>query len=196
MINFSLIIYITTFFYSSTQFSIIFCLMVILAAILLFCYYCYKAYKNRIRKKVDESVNTSLMSVLQMIIPFLLLLITIFIQFNNTDTKWILVYGFLIFFGWITAIIFGMTFKTLPFVIWNKVYHHFSSTGNTPNPKDLFNNLIYRIMLLTYFTGILTFLAGIILRYEILLQGGAFILMLTAFLYNWNIAKIILHKAK
>jgi hypothetical protein len=48
-------------------------------------------------------------------------------------------YGFIIFFGWITAIILGMTFKTLPFIVWNKVYHQQAGKGKTPNPKDLFS---------------------------------------------------------
>src|SRR5690606_3226342 len=41
-----------------------------LTAILLFGRHCYKAYKARIRKNVDQQVSTSLISVAQMLLPF------------------------------------------------------------------------------------------------------------------------------
>jgi hypothetical protein len=102
-------------------------------------------------------------------------------------------YGFSIFFGWITAIIFGMTFKTLPFIILNKVYHHRAGLGKTPNPKDLFDTRIFNMMGVSYLIGFILFIGGILLPYNRLLTASAFVLLLAAVLYNWNVCRVIFH---
>ena len=86
-------------------------------------------------------MKISLLSVGLMLLPILVLLLIIgLLLASPTNPKLVLAYGFMIFFGWITALIFGMTFKTLPFIIWNKVYHLQAGLGKTPNPKDLFSS--------------------------------------------------------
>ncbi|MBC7688455.1 MAG: cytochrome C oxidase subunit I, partial [Aquabacterium sp.] len=93
------------------------------SALLLFAWYCRKAFIQRIRKQVDDQLKISLFSVLMMVLPLIVLIITLILLVSGKDnSRMVLLYGFSIFFGWITAIIFGMTFKTLPFIIWNKVY--------------------------------------------------------------------------
>lgn len=165
--------------------------------ILLFIRYCYNAYKQRIRKQVDEQVKLSLLSVVMLMLPVLLLVIVLIF---NGNIRWkinlILTYGFLIFFGWITAIILGMTFKTLPFIVWNKVYHHRSGLGKTPNPKDLFNNTIFKMMSVVYIAGLIIFVIGILISNILLLKAGAIFLLLTAILYNWNVLNVMTHKPK
>jgi hypothetical protein len=70
-------------------------------------------------------MKISLLSVLIMCLPILFLLIIIIglVATNSGNMNFLISYGFVIFFGWITAIILGMTFKTLPFIIWNRTYH-------------------------------------------------------------------------
>jgi hypothetical protein len=168
----------------------------VIMAIALFVYYCYQAYQQRIRKGVDEPMRLSLLSVAMLAIPLLLLLVLFAILFfNKNQQQLVLTYGFAIFFGWLTAIILGMTFKTLPFIAWNKVYHQKAGLQKTPNPKDLFNNTIFKAMSLAYISGFLLFATGILTSVIVLLQIGAALLLLTALLYNWNILKIIFHQA-
>ena len=87
-----------------------------------------------------------------------------------------------------------MTFKTLPFIVWNKVYHNLSGLGKTPNPKDLFSDSIFKGMAITYIVGFIIFATGILFSNTILLKTGAILLLLTAVLYNWNVLKIFMHK--
>ncbi|MEZ5029169.1 MAG: hypothetical protein R2765_10350 [Ferruginibacter sp.] len=89
-----------------------------------------------------------------------------------------------------------MTFKTLPFIVWNKVYHQRSGLGKTPNPKDLFNNNIFKSMAVAYIAGFIIFVIGILTGKDILLKSGAVLLLITALLYNQNVLKVILHKPK
>lgn len=195
LINTALISFIIIFFYLPLSYTLIPDFL-LFAAIVLFIYYCYNAYKQRIRKQVDEQVKLSLLSTVLMLLPILLLFIIIILFINSSAENYqpMVAYGFMIFFGWITAIILGMTFKTLPFIVWNKIYHQRSNKGKTPNPKDLFSNTIFKIMSIAYILGIVIFLLGLVFENAILLKFGAFFILVTSILYNWNVLKIVYHK--
>lgn len=197
LVNAALLAFVVLFLYPGNKSFLFIPVSTIFIAISLFIYYCYCAYKARIRKKVDEQVKLSLLSVLMLLLPMLLLIIVIVSLIGTSEEKisLILSYGFLIFFGWITAIILGMTFKTLPFIIWNKVYHHRSGLGKTPNPKDLFNNNIFKAMAAAYIFGLILFTIGILFSSAMQLRLGAVLLLLAAILYNWNVLKLFTHKA-
>lgn len=164
--------------------------------IILFGYYIKQSYSKRIRKKVDGQVRISMVSVAFMVVPVLILvgIITVFTSMNNV--KFVLLYGFTIFFGWITAIILGMTFKTLPFIIWNKVYHNIAGLGKTPNPKELFSKPIFIATTAAYIIGFVVFGYGIVSTDLLILKVGAVFLLATALLYNLNVFKILFHKAQ
>ncbi|MBW7893266.1 MAG: cytochrome C oxidase subunit I, partial [Chitinophagaceae bacterium] len=118
-------------------------ILLILTAVILFGRHCKKAHKVRIRRNVDEQMKTSLLSVIQMLLPVLILIVVLSLLPSKDHPNIALLYGFCILFGWITAIIFGMTFKTLPFIVWNRVYHKKAHAGKTPAPKELFNEKVY-----------------------------------------------------
>src|SRR6185437_6100558 len=101
-------------------------------------------------------------SVFMMALPLVFLFVVILLLlFSVNNIHLILIYGFCIFFGWITAIIFGMTFKTLPFIVWNKVYHDKAGLGKTPNPKELFNDKLFLTMGVSYLLGFALFICGV-----------------------------------
>src|SRR5690606_18569965 len=158
-----------------------------LFAIVLFGRHCYKAYRVRIRKNVDQQMKTSLISVAQMLLPFVALIVALAFLPQGQFPRIAMIYGFCIFFGWITAIILGMTFKTMPFIIWNKVYHNKAHQGKTPAPKELFNDRIYKIMLYCYLGGFVLFILGIITLNQIVLKAGAGALLIAAILYVYNV---------
>lgn len=165
-----------------------------LAGILLFGRHCSRAYKMRIRKSVDGQMKTSLVSVFQMLLPIVALLITLAFLPADRHPNIALLYGFCIFFGWITAIILGMTFKTLPFIVWNKSYHKKAHAGKTPAPKELFDEKVYNAMLVVYLLGFVLFIVGIVAINTVLLQLGAAALFVSAVLYLWNTGKTLLHQ--
>ena len=167
--------------------------LLVLIALIVFSNYCYKAYKVRIRKQVDEQMKVSLLSVALLFLPLFSLLIVIYFMSEDTKANIVLLYGFCIFFGWITAIIFGMTFKTLPFIVWNKVYHT-HAVGKTPTPKELFSERLFQIMAVLYLAGFILFLFGIIFLNDLLLKSGALSLLTSAIFYVSNVAKTIFHQ--
>ncbi len=196
LINTGLLIFIILFLYfPETSFYFI-PVTSILIALFLFGYYCYCSFKQRIRKQVDEQMKISLLSVMMMILP-MILLITIIggMLFQKINSPLVLVYGFVVFFGWITSMILGMTFKTLPFIVWNKVYHLKAGLGKTPNPKDLFSSKIFGVMWVVYLAGFVLFIIGIYLADTWLPKLATLFLLLAAVLYNWNVIKMLLHKS-
>ena len=197
LINFALISFVVFFLYikiTTLYFLPVACIAI---AIIFFGYYCYHAYYERLRKKVDYQVKISLLSVLMMAIPLIFLLIIILWSlFLDDNVRLVLTYGFCIFFGWISAIIFGMTFKTLPFIVWNKVYHDKAGLGKTPNPKELFSDKIFLLMGIFYLTGFVLFASGVLLANEIILKIASVFLLIAAILYNGNVWKAITHKPK
>lgn len=195
LVNGGLLSFIVHFFLPAYSFLYLIPVFAVLGALILFVAFCRKAYKQRIRKQVDEQVKISLLSVAMMLLPIVFLLVLIMmLLFSVADSKLALAYGFSIFFGWLTALILGMTFKTLPFIIWNKVYHHQAGLGKTPNPKDLFSTRVFNTMGIAYLAGFTLFTAGILSSHTIVLQAGSILLLMTAVLYNFNILKMFMHK--
>ena len=130
-----------------------------------------------------------------MALPIILIIILLVTSISTIENSTlVLLYGFTIFFGCITAIIFGMTFKTLPFIVWNKVYHLKAGLGKTPSPKDLFSNNIFAAMVIVYVSGFILFAVGILFSGMLILKLAATLLLVAAILYNWNVFKVLLHK--
>lgn len=196
LINGSLLAFIGLFLYSDNRALLLLPILAITAAMVLFAIFCYRSYQQRIRKKVDEPMQISLLSVLMLFLPLAFLAgILLLIVFGPVDsTALVTAYGFVILFGWITAIILGMTFKTLPFIVWNKVYHLLAGKRKTPNPKDLFSERVFRWMGIAYLAGFVLFCGGILAQNQIVLHAAAVLLLASSILYNWNVIRLLLHK--
>ena len=195
LINSSLVIFITLFIYFPGTSLYLLPVAFVVTALLFFGYYCYQSYRQRIRRQVDEQMRISILSILIIMIPLIILILIIgWSLATSSNARLALTYGFTIFFGWITAIILGMTFKTLPFIIWNKVYHERAGLGKTPNPKDLFSNKMFTGMTIMYLAGFILFAAGILISHSMMLTGSAILLLVTAALYNLNVFKMVIHQ--
>ncbi|WEK33919.1 MAG: cytochrome C oxidase subunit I [Candidatus Pseudobacter hemicellulosilyticus] len=195
LVNGGLLVFLFLFFHVPHSEYLFLPLASVLVALALFGYYCYNCYRRRIRRKVDRPVSISLLSVAMTALPVIALLTIIGWSFSNDmHNKMVLTYGFTIFFGWLTAIILGMTFKTLPFIIWNKVYQGPLLNKNAPDPKALFSQRLFAGMALAYLAGFFLFAAGILAGSGWLMQCGALCLVVAAVLYNLNVFKVVTHK--
>lgn len=195
LVNGALCSFLFLFIFTSSPLWYALPVLLLAAALVLFGRYCRNAYQQRIRRQVDEQVKISLLSIAMMALPIVLLIVlVVFLLANSGNTRLVLAYGFSIFFGWLTAIILGMTFKTLPFIVWNKVYHNKAGLGKTPTPKDLFSTRVFNTMGLAYLAGFVLFTAGIFAANTILLQAATLCLLITSVLYNFSTLKMLLHK--
>jgi len=196
LINAALIMYFFIFYLIPNRTVDYLPMALIAVALGIFIYYCQQAYKHRLRKAVDEQMKISLLSVVMLLLPIIIMavLIGVLVTTQAEKKELVLAYGFVIFFGWLTAIILGMTFKTLPFIVWNKVYRQRSASGKTPSPKDLFSQPIFNFMAVTYVVGFALVTVGIVYSVITLLQIGSVVLIAAAVLYNWNVIKVMNHK--
>lgn len=197
LVNAGLLGFVLNFLYIGLRGLYLAALLAIGSSLVLLAYYCYQCYQARLRKKIDEQMQISLLAVVMMALPLILLILIICaMQWSGITSKLALLYGFVIFFGWLTAIILGMTFKTLPFIIWNKTHHLFAANQPTPSPKDLFSAKVFTAMSIAYLPGFILFSTGIALANTALLKSGSAFILLTAVLYNWNVIKLIRYKPK
>ena len=198
LVNSGLLAFAGFFLYNGAAYLFFIPLFMILAGLFLFIYYCYQAYRERIRKKVDDPMKLSLVSILLLALPALVMIVLLgmLTGMQQAPSKLVMAYGFLVFFGWLTALILGMTFKTLPFIIWNKVYHRLLGKVKAPNPRELFNDKIVQAMLYCFFAGLGVFFVGILWESVLLLRLGGILLLVTAILYNWNVLYLLNHKAQ
>lgn len=99
LINTSLIGFILLFIFGNNQTHFFVPVFALLAGILLFVYYCYACLKERIRKRVDEQMKISLLSVAMLLLPALVLLVIVAFLAATTaqHITLIVTYGFVIF---------------------------------------------------------------------------------------------------
>ncbi len=104
-------------------------------------------------------------------------------------------YGYSIFMGFITMLILGQTFKTLPYIVWMQRYQPLIGKVRTHTiPRDLYNERWVRIKLYCYMPGYLLSLAGIAFSVSWLLWTGTAGVVATAVFYNLNVWKILFHR--
>jgi len=106
------------------------------------------------------------------------------------------VYGGLILIGWITALILGQTFKTLPFIVWVKHYEHLTGKVKTPLPADLTRQLLLRIQFMAFVIFLLAFFAGTVSGTYFLKLTGALSLITTAVVYLVQVTWLLLHQTR
>ncbi len=169
------------------------------AGIIFFMLFVYQSYKKRVRKKLDVSLKHTVLSITLLILPILL---AAFISIAPKSfagafmLRVSMLYGMSILLGFITSLILGQAYKTLPFILWLQKYQNLVGKYKTPLPKDLYSEKILEWQFWAYNLTIITLFAGVLINLTWLIQIGAYLLLITAILYNINIYKIFTHKAK
>lgn len=166
--------------------------LIVLVGIVCWLLFLFDNYKNRLRKRVELLMKHSFLSFLALIIAVLLIPAVYFAE----GYRWAMLYGTLIFMGWITSIILGKTFKTLPFIIWNDHYKNLSGKVKVPLPKDLYSEKLTVWQFRIFIAAFLVFALGIIVQNVLVIRAGATLWVAVAVLYNVNVFKLILHKKK
>lgn len=171
--------------------------IVIVSGILFFISYIRESYKKRLRKSLDVGMKHTLVAILSLTFP-IVLGITASQEFVAFDpailSKVIMLYGFSIFFMFITSIILGQTYKTIPFIIWLNKYKSMVGKVKTPLPKELYSEKLANLQLYIYLASIITLIAGILTGLQYIVEAGAVLLIIAALIYNINVFKIIFHK--
>lgn len=163
------------------------------AGIIFWLLYLRDVYRNRIKRPLDPTMQFTGLSFIHLVfalgcIPLLILL--------ADSARWSMIYGVLAILGWITAIALGMTFKTLPFIVWNGHYKKLNGKGKIPMPRHLYKEKLLRYQWLLYIAAIYLLLIGLLLGQLLLIQAALALWILTGLAYSINVLIILMHKTK
>jgi hypothetical protein len=168
---------------------------VIGTGILFFLSYIYDAYTGRLRRKLDVGLKYTVISITALILP---LLTAIYLLLSGDSIPFInrlgTFYGFSIIFGVISTLIFGQTYKTLPFIVWLDRYKNYVGKYKTPLPRELYSEKIADYQFYSYLVAVFLMSIGILLKQSIILQTGSIIMILVALLNIINLLLMVLHK--
>ncbi len=172
--------------------------LLITTGIILFLSFLREAYKKRVRKQLDIGLKHSFTAFMFLFIPIIIgIIISFNPSFNDVFLLQVyLVYGTSVFLGFISSLILGQTFKTLPFIVWVNKYSKYAGRKKTLLPKDLYSQKLVNLQYAVYLTALPVLIAGILLSITMIIQTGAVLLLAAAVLYNINILKIVLHTFK
>jgi len=162
------------------------------------CYFIFvlKCLMSRLRKPIDLPMMNSFLSFILLKIATLTVPFIIYFHLKNNPvtTRFSMIYGEFMLLGWITALILGQTFKTLPFIVWVKHYEHLTGKFKTPMPADLFADNLLKAQTISYLIFCLTFMLGCYLLFLPLIYTGIAALMVTAMLYLSNVLIVLFHQ--
>ncbi|HSI90094.1 MAG TPA: hypothetical protein VK927_03210, partial [Adhaeribacter sp.] len=192
LINLGLLLFAADQLFFQTPFQFAYGLMVG-AGMLLFAWFVLDAYRKRVRKQQDAGMQQSLIAVMLMALPIVLVVAVseLVTMPEKLRLHLYLVYGISIFMGFISALILGQTFKTLPFIIWMHRYQHLVGRETVPQPKDLYSDGLVKVQNFTYLGGFVLLLTGAALFNQKLILFGGLLLVLTAVLYATQVFKLL-----
>ena len=198
LINGGLIALIIALYVFPNQYLIFALGTIILAGMIFYIKYNYDAYKKRLRKKLDIGMK---LSVFAFTILFSTLLFGVLSAIkldilSDFNMKFNLAYGISLFLGFLTSLILGQMYKTLPFIVWLQKYQDKVGKYKIPLPAELYSEKVADAHYYTFFVAIVTILVGVFLSSTFIVQISAVAFLITSLLYGYNTFVILTHKQK
>ncbi len=170
--------------------------VVVIAGVVLFLLFLRDAAKTRQRQDLDLGMKQTFVALALLLLPLILVLVVsskLGLPQSLLSSIY-LVYGISVFLGFISALILGQTFKTLPFIVWMHAYEDYVGRFKTPMPKDMYSHTLLRWQNISYLLGFILLIAGVLLRNELIILGGAIGFTITSLLYTANVFRMMMHK--
>lgn len=187
-----LLMLIDGFVFLSTK-RILFYSLIVFLGVILYLFYIRSVFKNRVRKILDIPMKKSMLSFLFLIIMLLLYISAALYPDSELKLRLTITAGVFFFMGFVSLLIFGQTFKTLPFIIWLDRFKDVKERKILP--KDLYSEYLLQIQFSVFIVGFLFFVLGILLANSFFLYSGASSFVITALLYCINVFKVIVYKS-
>jgi hypothetical protein len=132
----------------------------------------------------------SVLAFFLLILPIALCTVLLWEAEEKFLLQFYVAYGVSVFFGFISTLILGQVYKTLPFIVWLSL----NKTGTEKRlPKDLYSESLAKFHIFLHLTGFLVLLPGILLNLKILFSIGSACVLVSAIIYNANIIRIMYH---
>jgi hypothetical protein len=187
-INTGIILFLLDSMILRTSFGVYINIILVLTGIAFYLAYIRECYKSAMRKKQDWGLKSSFLAIIALILPLILLAVAVLYR-HDTPVSVITTYGYSFFGGFITLLIMGQTFKTLPFIVWM----HLTSPNKLPviQPKDLFKEQLVKLQTALYLPGFLLILSGVLFKSTPVLYTGAVLAMASAAIYLGHVLYVI-----
>lgn len=171
---------------------------IIVIGVAFFLSYLIEAYNKRIKKHLDIGMQQSAISIVMLAVSLVLIVVLLVFTevFLTITLPMSIAFGSTLLIGFVTSLVMGQTYKTLPFIVWLHVYRNKMQKSEIPLPKELYNEKIAWLQTWSFAFGFMLFFAGILIKTSGLIRGGGIIMFVSAILYLFNSLKIVLHKAK
>ncbi len=184
------------FLFIQWQVAVIISVFSVAIGVIFFLSFQLEAYKKRVRKQLDTGMKQSALSFIFLLIALILALILVidFKKAFSITLQMAVVYGSTLMLGFISSLIMGQTYKTLPFIVWLNTYRNRVGKAKIPLPKELYSENFANIQLWFFATGFIIMMAGIFLKITSIVSSGGIVLFCSVLLYNFNILKIVFHK--
>ncbi|WP_298299457.1 hypothetical protein [Hydrotalea sp.] len=166
--------------------------LLVIAGVVYWLLYIIAAFKSRIRKPLDFQMRFTFLSLIFLVLALFLLP---FIM-HSWPMPYIQLYGLLVLMGWLSGIILGQTFKTLPFIVWNYHYKSLNGRVRVPLPKQLYREILVKWNFYFFIAALMLMCAGLLLQVNMLFLVGSIFWLLIAIVFVWNVFDILLHKTK
>lgn len=179
------------FIFLSTK-RIIFYSFIVFVGIVLYLLYIFSVFKNRVRRQLDIPMKKSMFSFVFLILMILAYVAAALYHEDAFKTRLITTTGVLFFMGFISLLILGQTFKTLPFIVW---LDKFKDTKERKIlPKDLYSDILLKIQFPAFIIAFVFFIIGMLIVNTAILYLGTSLFIVSALLYCINVFRIILYK--
>ena len=170
----------------------------VLLAVIFYLAYNRYAFKHRFRKNLDTGMKLSkaayIILALTLILGILSVVAPDFLQSYGLRID--IAFIMSILFGFLTALILGQTYKTLPFIVWLQKYSDKVGKQKIPLPQDIYSDRIARWHMQTYSVAFAFLILGELAGAAWLIRSAGAMFLITAVLYNYNVFKIVFHKEK
>lgn len=174
------------------------CAVVALAGIISYGKFVRDAYGGAMRKKLDAPMRMTMLAVMLLVVPFGFLAVLALMRNpqGGSAVSFSLAYGISILGGFVTAMLLGQTFKTLPFIVWMHRYKKLIGKRKTPLPRELYREAWVQYQFYCYLTGYLLLLGGVAFAVRWMIATGCVALLVTAVCYNVNVFATMTHRVK
>ena len=197
-INGGLIILLISMFMDLGNYAKIGAGLVIALGFIMFFRYNFGAYKKRLRRSLDIGMKLSVLAFSLFVITIITGFLSAFGSIIDASilTKLNLIYGVSLIFGFLTTLILGQMYKTLPFIVWLKIYQDKVGKFKTPLPADMHSQEAADAHYFFFIGGFALLMGGIIFSETVLIQASSLFMLVTALLYGYNTFIILAHKEK
>ncbi len=171
-------------------------LLLVLAGVILFLWFNYDVFSKRMRKKLDAGMKPTAVA-LSILALATLAFIAVYIGdafFGLPAGRLEILAGILMIYGFFTGLIFGQTYKTLPFIIWLFYYQKLVGKQKTPLPGQMYNSKLVNLHTYSFVVTILLFIIGLLFSIKYVVLAATLVMLFTNTVYAINASKLIFHK--